>query len=328
VVSSNIGCVDRGFKGISFEDYVGEIVSEVSQTIIPLGKGAVKPIYGYGRVKWTYIPEDNVYIFQIPIVPNIEANDYEYYMVGIKVLEEVDRETYMEEAEKLFKKHFDLKTCNSGSIFIVSRKLRSTHIYRLKRFGPRAYLKWMDLVKGGNVRVRAFPIVAKTPDKAVHRILKFMWIFLSKRLHALAEKIGITAKDYDMNPMKLYSLITNNIIVNRELVRKFILYMCKVVDAIHEKLIGVVRSIRVKATIIGELKSLGVPAEKLYAYIYQPLKAIVKTALNWKEMLKVKSEGEWENYDYGLKILSWLKSGSYIIPEKTIDRGYIHMPRS
>jgi hypothetical protein len=313
------------YKNFSFEDYVGEIVSEVSQTLIPLTVSAVKPVYGYGRVKYLYIPEENTFIFWTPIVPNIEANDYEYYMVAIKVLDEIDRETYEEEARRLFSKYFDLKTCDSGSIFVISQKLKDTHICRLKHFGKKAYLKWMNLVKGGSIRVRAFPIVAKTPEKAIHRIFKFMYIFLSKRMHALAEKVGISPKLYDYNPMKLYSLITNNITVNRELVRKFIVYMCKVVDAIHEKLTGIVKSIKVKASIIAELKSLGVPAEKLYAYIYQPLKAIVKIALNWRGMLK--AETNEETFNYGLKLLSLLKHGKYRIVEKPIDNGYIHMPR-
>jgi hypothetical protein len=301
------------YKNFSFDDYVGEVVGEVSQTLIPLTKIAVKSCYGSGRVEYRYINDENVYIWWIPTVPDVEADDFKYYVVVLKFLDGVDRETYVEESYRVFSKYFDLKRCDSGSIFVISPRLRYTHICRLKHFGRKAYLKWMNLAKCGSIRVRAFPIVAKTPEKAIHRIFKFMYIFLSKRMHALAEKVGISPKLYDYNPMKLYSLITNNIYtVSRGLVRSFIEYMAKLTMHIHSKLVNVVRTVKVKASILNSLKQLGIPAHVMYTLFKQPLNMIMSIAKQWRIRLRMETSRR-DDYEYGFKIINMLQKGNYVI---------------
>jgi len=296
----------------SFEDLIGDVVCEVSQTLIPLGRSAVKWCYGFGRVEYRYVDEEKLYMWLIPTVPDVEGSGFKYYMVAVKFLDGVDRESYLEAAVDIYKKHYDLRKCDSGSIFVVSPKLRYTHICRLKHFGKKAYLKWVDLARGVNMRVRAFPIVAKTPEKAIHRILKFMYIFLTKRLYALAETVGVSPKLHDYSSMKLLSLITNNIIiVNRELVRKFIEYLCRLTLTLHEKLAETVKAVKIKASIIESLKQLGIPQQTIYMTLRKPINMILSIAKQWKVRLRARRNPK-DNYQYGFKIIEYLKAGSYL----------------
>ena len=305
----------------SLEGYAGEVVSQISQTIIPTGKWICRAVYGYGRVEYQYYPEEQLYIWRIPTAPDVEGNDFKYYFVAVKFLAEIDRELYEDAVRSIFTRFFDLKRCDSGSIFVVSPRIRYTHLCRLRAFGKKAYLKWMELVRGANIRVRSFPIVAKTVEKAVHRILKFMYTFTSKRLWALAEAVGVSSGLHDYSEQKLISLLTDYIIeVNRELVRSFIIYMSRLSMHLRERLKRLVGEIRLKITILNELRSfstvLNIPRGVVYTLFSKPVDMIISIARQYTSNVKVKLRGKHdyrETDEYAFKLLGTLKSGRYTV---------------
>ena len=246
---------------ISFsQNYVDEIVCRVSQAIIPEVRRLAKSCYGFGKVEYEYNPEEGIYVWKIPTV--LDGGAFKYYYLIFAFLPEIDRELYFEKCESAFK-YVDLRRCDSASIFVVSPRIRATHYYRLKHFGPKAYLRWRDLVHGCEIRVRAFPIVARTVEKCLHRIYKFTWNFINKRLNAIAEKVGIT--DYDKSELKLISLITNGVYkLNRGVVGEIILYFAKLSIYLKSLTCKIVSNVKLKARILDELELLGIPARKHY----------------------------------------------------------------
>jgi len=304
-----------------FEDYVGEVVSRVSQVIIPAGKWICREVYGCGRVDYEYYGEEDLYIWRIPTVPDVEGCGFKYYVVAIKFLNGIDRETYEDEVKSVFEKHFDLRRIDSGSIFVISPKLRYSHVCRLRVFGGKAYLRWRDLVRGASIRVRAFPIVAKTVEKAVHRVLKFIYVFVFRRLWALVENVGIIPKLHDYSPMKLLGLMANGVItINKEIVRNFMIYLAKLSMHLNEHLKRLIQEVKLKKAILCDLELLGIPARKYYHEFRKVIEEIIRLSKKVsgpepiaRVLRKLRKEDPKDSYDYGLKMIEMLQKGDYKI---------------
>jgi hypothetical protein len=84
-----------------------------------------------------------------------------------------------------------------------------------------------------------------------------------RRMISLAEHVGIQPSEYDMNPIKLKSLIINGVyIIRKGIVEKFIIYMAKLSEALKEKLNQLINEMKLKDRIGEELERLGIPAKK------------------------------------------------------------------
>ena len=322
---------------LSVQEYASEVVCRLSQTLIPLGKSVVKPCYGFGRIHYKYIPEEDTYIWLIPTAPDVEGNDFSYYEVAVKFTSELDREIFEDEAAEVLKRHVNLRIVDSANIFIVSPKCRATQIYRLKRLGEEANkrerwkaLGYKDLVRGERIFIRAIPVIAKTPEKALKAISTMIHHFIWKRMIALAKRIGIQPMEYDMNPSKLKSLLINNVyIIKRELVERFITYMAELSKTLKEKLNQLEDELRLKEKIREELEQLGIPAKKLYWKFKDAINQIINIAkqLNQPEStIKILDKLK-RITKHDRKIEDALLNGKYIIPEAPINPSYIQMPR-
>jgi hypothetical protein len=304
----------------NINEWKDEVISKVSQALIPLSKSVVKYCYGFGSIKYEHDLNGEKSKYWIPTVLNMEASDYEYHQVIVKVVSELDRETFEDEADRIFKQDSDLRKSNSITIFIVAPKCSKLHWYRLKKFGRKANIKKKDYSLGGKKRIFAIPIIAKKPETAVKVIIQILSKFYYARLVKFAETIGITPYYFDYNPRKLFSMIKDSVIeIENSFHRKTLMYMSKLTHTLREKLQEIIQDNIMQAKIRYELEELGIPANKYYWKFKQVVNEIIRLAKECKETTKVikiynklKRESK-ETYSYGLKVIQWLKEGKYTI---------------
>ncbi|MEO0252003.1 MAG: hypothetical protein ABIM44_07175, partial [candidate division WOR-3 bacterium] len=205
----------------------------------------------------------------------------------------VDREIFMDDTESLAREINGIAgqvpyRINAFSFFHVYHSFRETHVYRLKKFGWKAWLKCRSLLPPNDQKFRAmsFPIVSRDPDRAVKIILKLVINFWRKAVYSLAEKLGVERWMYNDNVMKLYSLLLN-IIVIKDVVRRITQYYCAIINWLEDKfrtilkveagkeaLAWVLHKLSPKANFRGILEVSREAAVKVLVYSVPPLTTI------------------------------------------------------
>jgi hypothetical protein len=292
-----------------------------------MGKYVVKPIYGFGGIPYKYIQEKQTFLFMIPTEYNIEANDFQYYGLVLKFVDEVSKENFDDYVGEIYPKYVDLRRMDSFLGLVIAPKCGRTQVSRLKYWTSKdekngrkkANIKWRDYSKGTKKRIFVGVMIAKTPEKAVEGILKILKRFFEKRMKALAERNDIQEYWYDGKASKLYSQIRDGCVkISSWFIERFLTYLAKLVKTIEEKLEELKRKNDLREKIRDELEELGIPAKKYYWQFRNAVEEIVRLAQRYsgpkplaKVLKKLKGKDERDDYKYGLKVIQWLKKGEY-----------------
>jgi len=225
---------------VEYSSKLGELLS---QTFIPIYRNVIVKFWNV-RVYHSQNWEKGLFIYALPTVPNPELNVMHAHLIAVKIHDHpVDREIFMDDTESLAREINGIAgqvpyRINAFSFFHVYHSFRETHVYRLKKFGWKAWLKCRRLLPPNDQKFRAmsFPIVSRDPDRAVKIILALIVNFWRKAVYSLAEKLGVGRWQYNDDVNKLYSLLLYNIIVIKDVVRRITQYYCKIVDWLEDKL--------------------------------------------------------------------------------------------
>jgi len=334
MVSSNIGCVDRGFKNVSptcdFERF-NDFRSLARRVIVKWNRGlqdeVYMPIYNWnwGKALIDYNVGRCSDTFYYPTL--ISAGDLRGHLEHYKIVSELgidniveiveDEDRYVRENCMEYLRQLD--DPRDKTMIIIGWRPTEKQKLKVKMEGWKGYLRPFRY-KGWFVEpiiIGNFEDEIQFEDKLRNVLRRMMLRFYGRRWVKLIERLGISPELHNYDPDKILNTIYNKLYtVYRSSVEEFLKLLCKLISWLKNGIVKQVHKARETFNLREYIrKTFNIPA-KLASSI---ARRIVDNLSSHIQRLRE------EYVKMGVEI--HLLSGNYIIPEKPIDRSYIRMPR-
>ena len=244
----------QNLKNVSFGTYTDKILNLANQTFTGLYHKVYKQYWHdnkfFAKMNQCYCTTDNENaVYETYIPTRNQTHGLNFYRIAIKLLPEVDNQTFREETEKLRTPlRMPPGQLDSELQIIISPKLKKWGFIRAYKHNPnKGYLSTIYITKERNPKTGKSDTIP--PEVLWVRIVRAIATFLDKRITAYLTSLHLVKHDYDHidNNRHYYIESISAVLTRFSLeIRNALLCMSQVLDVLLHKIWSVQAEIGVQ----------------------------------------------------------------------------------